>query len=220
MKDRLQRLGGLSAILEALIYILAFIVYGAVLEFPPTTATAVEELAFLANHQGTLSLLNILIYVIFGILLVPSVLAVHQRLKNATPLLSKLALVFGLIWAGLVIASGMIGNIGLGAVIDLGTKFPKDAILMWHSITIVTEGLGGGNEIVGGLWVLLLSMAALKQKSFPKYLIFLGVIVGTAGLLSLYPAEIFTEIFGLSQILWFLWLGIFMLRNSRIKQRY
>ncbi len=210
-----QKLGGISAILEAIIYIIAFIIYGAVLVFPPNDANTIQELKFLSDNQTTLMVMNLIIYVLFGILLSVLVLAIHQRLKNTSYLLSQIASVFGLIWVGLVIASGMIANIGLDSVIRIGAKEPEQAMLIWKSVEIVTEGLGGGNEIVGGVWVLLLSIAALKGKSFSKPLVFLGCIVGSAGILTIYPADIFTEIFGLSQIIWFIWLGIFMLRNSQ-----
>ena len=210
---RLQKIGGICAILEALIYISAFIVYGGILVFPNANASAAEELNFLSDNYITLSILNLVSYVLFGILLAVLVLAIHQRLKNYSPSFSKLASVFGIIWVGLVIASGMITNIGLKSVIDTGIKDPESAMQIWSSVSIISEGLGGGNEIVGGIWVLLLSIIALKGQLFSKALIFLGILVGIAGILTVYPLDLFTEIFGISQIIWFFWIGIFMIRK-------
>ncbi len=212
--NNLQKMGGIVAILEATIYITAFIIYGAVLVYPPINADSVQELKFLTDNQLILSVMNLVIYVLFGVLLAILVLAIHKRLKEFSPILSQIASVFGLIWVGLVIASGMIGNVGLNSVVELGAKEPEQAMLIWSSVSIVTEGLGGGNEIVGGIWVLLLSLASVKQKSFPKSVIFLGIVVGLAGILTIYPLDVFTEIFGISQIVWFILLGIFMLRNA------
>jgi len=144
------------------------------------------------------------------------VLAIHQRLKNYSPNFSKLASVFGIIWVGLVIASGMIANIGLNSVITIGVKEPENAMIIWSSVSIISEGLGGGNEIVGGIWVLLLSIIAWKGQLFSKALNLLGIIVGIAGILTIYPLDIFAEIFGISQIIWFLWIGIFMIRKPSI----
>ncbi len=211
----LQKSGGIASILEALIYIVAFIIYGAILEYPPTNASSQQELTFLSDNQVIFSFLNLLMYVIFGILLSILVLALHKRIKEHTPDLSSIASVFGFLWVGLVIASGMIGNIGLSKVIEIGSNDPEQAMQIWSTVTIVTEGLGGGNEIVGGIWVLLLSIAALKGKSLPKSLNYLGLIVGLAGIATVYPAEIFTEVFGITQIIWFLWLGIFMLKSAK-----
>ena len=89
-------------------------------------------------------------------------------------------------------------------------------MLIWSSVSIISEGLGGGNEIVGGIWVLLLSFIALKGGLFSKPLIFLGILVGLSGILTIYPLEISTEIFGISQIIWFLWIGVFMFRKPTI----
>lgn len=210
---KIQKIGGVCAILEALIYISAFIVYGGILVYPKANASIAEELNFLSDNHLTLSILNLVTYVLFGILLAVLVLAIYQRLKHNSPIFSKLASTFGIIWVGLVIASGMIANIGLNSVIAIGIKEPENAMLVWSSVNIISEGLGGGNEIVGGIWVLLLSMIALKGQIFSKPLIFLGIFVGIAGIITIYPLEIFTEIFGISQIIWFLWIGIFMIRK-------
>ena len=216
---RLQKIGGICAIFEALIYISAFIIYGGILVYPNTNASIAEELNFLSDNHLTLSILNLVSYVLFGILLAVLVLAIHQQLKSYSPIFSKLASTFGVIWVGLVIASGMIANIGLNSVIAIGIKEPENAMLLWSSVSTISEGLGGGNEIVGGIWVLLISIIALKGQLFSKPLIFLGVLVGIAGILTIYPLEIFTEIFGISQIIWFLWVGIFLIRNPSIVVR-
>lgn len=208
---KIQQMGGAAALLQALIYITAFIFYGGVLVYPAANASAGEELNFLSDNYLTLSILNLLSYLLFGILLAVLVVAIHQRLKNFAPIFSKLAATFGIIWVGLVIASGMIANVGLNSVIAI--EETENAMLVWSSVSIVTEGLGGGNEIVGGIWVLLLSIIALKGQLFSKPLNFLGILVGIAGILTVYPLEIFTEIFGISQIIWFLWIGIFMIRK-------
>lgn len=210
----LQKIGGLSAIFEALIYIVAFIIYGGVLVYPSENDTAIEKLEFLSENLLVLSVLNFVSLVLFGILLAILVLSIYQRQKKQDSILPKLATIFGIIWVSLVIASGMIANIGLHAVTEIGVNDPEKAMVIWSSVNIITEGLGGGNEIVGGIWVLILSFAGLKTQCFPKTLNYLGLLVGLAGVLTIYPLDLFTEIFGLSQIIWFLWIGIFMIRTA------
>ena len=212
--NTLQKSGGVSAICEAIIYVSAFVFFGAFWNFP-TDADSVQKFTFLAENQVILSIVNLIMYVLFGIFLAVLVLAINERLKSNTPTLSKIASIFGVIWVGLVIASGMIANIGLSAVLELSTKDPEQAMTVWRAIYLVVEGLGGGNEVVGGLWVLLLSFAALKGDEFSKRLNYFGLFVGTVGILTVYPAEVFTEIFGVSQIVWFLWLGIAMLASKK-----
>lgn len=202
--------------MEAIIYISAFLVYGGVLAYPEKGANASAEWSFLSDNHMLLSLLNLVSYVLFGILLAVLVLAIHQRLKRHAPNFSKLAFVFGVIWVGLVIASGMIANVGLNSILETGNTDPEKAMQIWTSVSIVTEGLGGGNEIIGGLWALCLSILALQHELFSKPLNFLGLLVGAAGIATVYPLDVFTEIFGLSQIVWFLWIGIYMIRKPSI----
>ena len=210
----LQKWGGIAAILEGALYLIGFITFGAILQFPASGATSTEEIQFLIDQQLIMSIANFLIYVLFGILLAVLVLAVHHLLKESAPALSQMASIFGLIWVGLVIASGMIANIGLHRVVSIGSEMPEKAYQIWSSLNIVIEGLGGGNEIVGGMWVLLLSIAALKKENFPKVLVYLGILVGATGILTVLQMEIFNIAFGLSQIIWFIWLGIFLLRSQ------
>lgn len=209
----LQKLGGIAALLEAILYMSAFIFFGFFWDFPSDAGVGIK-LVFLKENQLALAIVNLLMYVVFGIILAVLVLALHERLKGNAAALSQTASIFGLIWVGLVIACGMISNIGLRSVIELSGKEPEQARSVWLAIDSVTEGIGGGNEIVGGLWVLLLSIAALKSNAFCKKLNYLGLFVGAAGIFTVYPADILTEIFGLSQIIWFSWLGYIMLVES------
>jgi hypothetical protein len=121
---------------------------------------------------------------------------------------------FGLIWAGLVIASGTLINVGMANVVDLYAKDPAQAAAVWLAIDSVFKGLSG-TEIVGGTWMLLVSWAALRGGGLPKTLNYLGVVVGVAGLLTLVPSlEMMALVFGFGQIVWFIWLGIVMLRSN------
>ncbi|AOW78702.1 hypothetical protein A3Q34_18790 [Colwellia sp. PAMC 20917] len=208
--NNLQKIGGVAALFEAVIYISAFIFFGAFWDYP-VTADDAQKFIFLTNNQTILSIVNFTMYVAFGLFLAVLVIATHQRMKTKAPVLSQMASVFGIIWVGLVIASGMIANVGLGAVIDLSAKNAEQAMTLWVVINTIVEGLGGGNEVVGGLWVLLLSVVGLKVIELPKLLNCLGLFIGSVGILTIYPAEILTEIFGLGQILWFSWLGMTML---------
>ncbi|MEZ9370177.1 DUF4386 family protein [Shewanella sp. 10N.286.51.B2] len=210
--NNIQKIAGVAALFEAVIYISAFIFFGAYWDYP-VSAGDTQKLSYLIHHQSILSIVNFVMYVAFGLFLAILVIAIHQRMKTKAPLLSQTATVFGIIWVGLVIASGMIANVGLAAVIDLSAQNPQQAMTLLMVINTIVEAFGGGNEIVGGLWVLLLSVAGLKAIELPKWLHYFGLLIGTVGVLTIYPAEILTEIFGLSQIVWFSWLGMAMLVN-------
>jgi hypothetical protein len=131
--------------------------------------------------------------------------------------MAQTATAFGLIWAGLVISSGMIAIIGIGTVVDLYGNDPAQAGSVWLAIESVQRGVGGEIEIVGSLWVLLVSLAALRAGGLPRVLNYLGVVIGVAGLLTVVPAlAALGPVFGLGLIVWFVWVGIVMLRSSPI----
>jgi len=131
--------------------------------------------------------------------------------------LARTATAFGIIWSVLVIASGMIYNVGMETVAALYGQSPEQAATVWLAIDSVFNGLGGGVEVVGGVWVLLLSIAGLRNGGLPRLFNYFGFVVGAAGLITVAPAlsEIGGMVFGLTQIIWFTWLGIAMLRQPR-----
>jgi hypothetical protein len=210
----LQKAGGIAAIVEAIAYIVGFTVMATLLNPGDTQGwTPDQKLSFALERQSTFQALTILIYVAFGIALVFLAVALHERLNGRSSDLMKIATPFGLIWAGLVIASGMVGSVGLEAVAALHAQDAAHAASVWTAIGAIQDGLGGGVEIVGGVWVLLISIASLRASALPAALSYLGFIVGAAGILTVIPslAEL-GAVFGLGQIIWFAWLGIIMIR--------
>jgi len=210
-----QKMGSISALYMAAAYVLGIVGFKLVADYS-AVVDPVAKVAFLGENQTIMYILHLLVYVVWGIFMVVLALALYERLKASSPAMAQTATVFGLIWAGLIIASGMIFNIGMDNVVDLFDTDPAQAATVWLAIESVFEGMGGGNEIVGGIWILLVSWAALRAGEFPRVLNYLGLVLGVAGILSAIPAlgEIGAAIFGLGQIVWFLWLGIVMLRSK------
>lgn len=218
--SRLQKLGGFSALGAAGTFVIGFALYFSLLmpaRYGSLTVDAVQHASFLVEHRGTMVAWNLIIYVVFGLLLVVLALALHERLKAGVPDLMRTATAFGLIWATLVIASGMIANIGTGVIVELYGKDPAQAALVWLSMAVVVNGLGGGNEIVGALWLLLVSLAALRSKRLPIALGWFGVAVSVAGLLTTVPTlKELGSAFGMGLIAWFVWVGFALLRPRPI----
>jgi hypothetical protein len=176
-------------------------------------ATAAESVDFLVSHQTTLFAWHFVIFLVFGVAIIPLARALHRRLADVSPQLADIGAVFAYIWAGLMFATGMISNVGITAVADMEEIDPAAAQALWSSIDTVTEGLGGGNELVGGMWILLVSLAAWGTKRLPTGLNVLGIISAAAGLITLVPGlSDVGMIFGLGSIAWFAWTGIVLLR--------
>ena len=215
MMKSLQKMGGIAALYSAAAYVVGMVGFLLVVDVA-SVVDPVQRVALMADNQAFLYMMYLLIYVVWAVFLVVLALALYERLKAGSPAIVQTATVFGMIWATVIIASGMIYNIGLVNVVDLYSKDPAQAATVWLAIDSVFEGLGGSNEILGGIWILLISWAALRAGELPRVLNYLGVAVGVAGIVSVVPAlaELVIYIYALGQIVWFVWLGIVMLRSS------
>jgi hypothetical protein len=209
----LNKFGGFAAFYLAAAYLIGISLFLVVLDYPSITDPA-QKVALLVEKQMVIFGTNLLMYVFFGIFLVVLSLTLHERLKSGMTALMQVATVIGIIWAGSLVASGMVSNAGIAPVVALHANDPAQAALLWQGIEAVSSGLGNGNgEILGGVWTLLVSWAALKTGGLPKGLNFLGLLVGAVGLASIFLTD-FTGLFGIGQMIWFAWLGIVLFRTS------
>ncbi|NOQ95843.1 MAG: DUF4386 family protein [Desulfobacterales bacterium] len=209
-------MGGIAAMYSAAALLFAMVGYLLIVG-TFDVVDPVEKVAQLVDNQAFLYILNLIAYVIWGIVMVPLTLALYERLKADSPAMMQIATAIGLIWACIVIASGQVSNLGMNTVVDLYGKDPAQAVTAWLAIDSVANGLGSaGGEILGGTWILLVSWAALRGRGLSRALNYLGALVGAAGLFSAIPVIGVpgTVIFGLGKMVWSLWLGIVMLRSS------
>lgn len=213
----LQKAGGIAALLEALVYIVGFAVVATILNPGDSEAWSQgQKLSYLLQRKSFFQTWSIFIYVAFGVILVVLAIAVHEHLKSKAGVWMSIATSFGLIWAGLVIASGMVASVGLEIVAKLYAQDVGQAVAAWAAIGAVQDGLGGGVEIVGGLWILLVSAASHHARTLPRLLCYLGFAVGLAGILTVAPPlGGLGALFGLGGALWFAWIGAAMLQQSQ-----
>lgn len=211
----LQKFGGFAALYMATAYLIGIVLFLVVLDYPSITDPA-QKVTLLIEKQMVIFSTNLLMYVFFGVFLIVLSLALYDRLKSGAPAIMQVATAIGIIWAGSLIASGMVSNAGISPVVALYAKDPAQAALTWQVIESVASGLGNGNgEILGGLLTLLVSLAALRTGGLPKGLNILGLLVGAVGIISILPGLTdLVGVFGLSQLIWFVWLGIVLLCSN------
>jgi hypothetical protein len=179
--NNLQRMGGIAALYMAVAYIAA-IPYFLVLANYPGVVDPTEKVILLRDNYASMYAMHVIVYEFVAIGLVVLGLALYHRLKSGAPAMAQLATVVGLIWACLLLASSMVFNYGMGAVVGLYATDPTQAVSVWQAIEPVSLGLGGsGGELLGGLWVLLVSLAALRTGALPRALNWLGLVIAAAG---------------------------------------
>jgi hypothetical protein len=213
-----SRSGAVGALIAAATFIFGIaLLVTSLSDYAEGDSTVAESVDFLVSHETTLFAWYFVIFLVFGVAIIPLARALHRRLADVSPQLADIGAVFAYIWAGLMFATGMIHNVGITAVADMEETDPAAAQALWSSIDTVTEGLGGGNELVGGMWILLVSLAAWGTKRLPKGLNVLGIISAVAGLITLVPGlSDVGMIFGLGSIAWFAWTGFVLLRSPQI----
>jgi hypothetical protein len=219
MMKNLQKMGGIAALIGGATNILGLVVYATLLlpKGGDSKGDPGQYVAFLAANQAVMRLWYQIIWLALGVCLIFLSLALYERLKAGSPVLAPAVRVFTLIYAVLVILLGALEINSLSTVVRLFGQNPAQAATVWLTLDSVASGLGagGGETIVTGLWFLLLSWAALQARALPRLLNYLGVVVGLAGILYVFTAsDAVLSVNALGLIVWFVWLGIVMLRSN------
>lgn len=215
----LQKMGGVVALVMAPTWMVAFAVFIGVLMpagYFDEGVTAVEQVRIIVENQAIASIGYLIAYVVWGIFHVVLSLALYDRLKAGAPAMAQTATAIGLIWAGLVMAGGFVATLGIRTVVDLYGTDPAQAGSVWSAVETVASAVSGGaGEVLGGVWLLLIGWAALQARELPRVLSYFAMVLGVAGVLTVVPAlEAALFLYGVGLIVWWIWLGIVMLRSS------
>lgn len=205
---RRQKAGGVAALYIALALLAAMPFFLLVVDYPGAR-TAADKVALIVANYASMYAMYLVTYVFYGIALGVLAFALYDRLQTRAPATMRVATAIGLLWSFALVTSGMIFNYGMTTIVALAKTDPAQAQAAWLAIEPVAEALGGaGGEILGGLWVLMVSVVALRSGALPKLLGWFGVAVGVAGLVSVVPPLHDASIaFGLMLIAWFIWIG-------------
>ncbi len=209
----LHMLGGFAGLICAGTYLFGFVFLVTVLAplgYGTGQIDADAVVAFIDARPAFLTVWNSVIYILNALALVVLVMALHALLKPATPRWADVTVALGLIWATLVLGAGMIANVAVEQAAFLFPSDPAQAAARWGILHAVELGLGGGNEIAGGVWIGSVSLAGMIGHSLGKMVVGLGVLTGVGGMLTLIPAlgDIAGAIFGLGAIAWFIAIGL------------
>lgn len=219
MDKHVNKFGGVAAITQLLAYIVGIAILVGIwipAGFDPENTDALKNLQFFSDNYNATFALNVGVYVISSIFQVILAIAIYHKFKDRCPIFNQATAVIGLIWAGVLMAAAMISAIALNVGVDLLETNQDQAIVFWTTIRAVSEGLGGGTEFVGGLWVLMVSIIGIKTDVFGKAINYLGFALGLVGVLSILPnmGDLISA-FAMGILLWFLLLGIDMYKGYK-----
>lgn len=208
-----QKAGGLAALYIALVLIAAMPFFLLLVDYEGASTIA-DKVAVVVANYASLYAMYLASYVFYGLAVAVLALALYDRLGGRMPATMRVATAVGLLWSVALVASGMVWNYGMTTVVGLAKTDPIQAQIAWQSVEPISEALGGaGGELLGGLWILLVSVVALRSGALPRALGWFGVVIGSAGLVSVVPPLHDAAIlFGLALIVWFGWLGLTLLR--------
>lgn len=212
----MQRIGGIAALACAATYFFGFALLVTVFAesgFGTDRVDAAGVVRFTVENQALMITWNTVIYVLNSLALAVLVVALSGRLRAKSQDWSTMTLAFGLIWTTLVLGAGMIGNVTTEQMAVLAPNNFETAVQTWEALHAVELGLGGGNEIAGGVWILCVSIAGLLHRTFGKIVVGLGLLTGLSGLLTILPplGEVAGAVFGFGAIAWFIAVGLSLL---------
>ncbi|MCF2905081.1 hypothetical protein L0666_08785 [Octadecabacter sp. CECT 8868] len=210
---KLQTIGGLAGLTCAATYMFGFALLVTVLAplgFGTGSIDARAVVGFIEGNAGLLILWNSVIYIVNALALAVLVVSIQTRLRANTPDWAAVTFALGLIWATLVIGAGMIANVAVERAALLAPTDFERAVTLWETLHAVELGLGGGNEIAGGVWIGGVSIAGWIGRSLGKMTVGLGLLTGAGGLLTLIPVlgDTAGAVFGLGAIAWFIAIGL------------
>lgn len=207
--------GALAALICAATYIAGFvlmIMHLAPMGYGTSAMDVTAIVAFIAERPGLMGVWNLLIYVVnaLALLLLVSALSRHVLADWSVTVLA-----FGIVWATLVLGAGMVANVAVERVVALYATDPIRAAHLWEMLHMVELGLGGGNEIAGGIWIGLVGLAGWVTATLWRWVCLLALIVGISGLATLWSpiGDIAGAVFGLGAIAWFGAVGLNLLRE-------
>lgn len=213
-----RRATAAAALVKAATYVVGFVVMGAYLAprgFVEAGESPADSLAFVVENQVTTYAFYLVLYIVGGFALVGLVVCLHERMRNsAEQTWLRAARAVGLMWAGLLLASGLVALVGQSAVVGLADSDLSLATSTWLSISVVQDALGGGIEVVGAAWVLMVSVAGVRGGHLGRGLGVVGIVTGAVGAATLLPAvaDAAGALFGVGMIVWFTWTGVSLLR--------
>lgn len=150
---------------------------------------------------------NLVVYLIYGVSLFFLSISLFSLTKKHSLEGAYGLLLAGGIWSGFMLLSGGISIETINRVSELYPLNSEAATNLWMTTGVIQESAGGGNEIIGALWVYMVSRTLPNRKGLLQTSRLIGFSITILGLGTIVESgEIFASLFGILLIVWFLLL--------------
>lgn len=215
---KLRKVGGIASFICAGTYIIGFLILILVLApfgYGSDNIDALAVVEFISEKPYFLIMWNSIIYILNAIAFTLLVLCVSELLQTKSPYLALISKAFGLIWATLVLGAGMIANLAVEHAYQQFSIDPIASAESWKLMHMIELGLGGGNEIAGGVWFLIVGLSLKVTNLLSSWVNYLAIIIGVSGLTTVIPlfGEFTGALFGSGAILWFFVAGTLFMKK-------
>lgn len=207
-----NKLAAASLLLMATSYVILMVIYGAILVMP-ADLTDVDKLGWVTENLGMINLTYVIGYVLFSCLLLVVSIQVENIIKVDSPFWAKTTHSFGLIWALLLTATGLIVITSNNLISEAELS---SALAYYHTSNLLSDALGGGIEFTGGVWILLIGAFGFYTRTFGLAFSGFSVIKGITGIATLFSTDMVLRIaFGLTGVVWFIWFAVVLLTLNK-----
>ena len=215
--DSSQKASGIGALLQGIFFVMVLVIIFTVLpslglQGPNDFANPAKVLPFVASQP----LVAFVLFpgdILFSVFLILTVIGLYERLQMHSHALVRLATAAGLVATTLILAGGTISNslFQLARLYSQNREGVETAYLTLNLVSSNGVGLLSGGIFAYGWWAALISWAALRAGVFPKWLNYLGLLFGIAGIgaILIPPLVFLGPVVG---AVWCVWLGVAQLR--------
>lgn len=170
------------------------------------------RLNFILNNGVFFQIWYFIIFVVFGACLLILIKGLSQWIGTQETISHNLSVLTGFIWSAYALCCGLVAILSIQYLLHLPSSQQSSN---WYVIYAIQIGLGDGAEWVGGIWLVVLSFRLFRYKKGAVSFRVVSLLIGVTGCLAIFPNYAFAgAIFGMSQIIWFIWLSFLLFAES------
>jgi hypothetical protein len=215
--NRIQKIGGIGALLQALYFVWILVFVFVVLpaqgfSTPEALTDPVKGLTSWANSPALYLLSFADLIFAAGLALTASALYVQLRHKDASGSI-QLGTVAGLVAVPLFLATGMTAIIGIPQIMSMDPNDPTVARAAYAAVNALNTALGFAAVFAYGWWLEFVNWNALRTGALPRPLALVGLVLGVACIL-FFAIQLLAPITLVLGLVWSSWVGVVLLRNA------